>query len=98
MSISHLYKSIIVNKSLVLIGGKVYGDEALEEKSDIIQPSYFGTAGEVIITKDETLFLKVSFSDSNLLRFGKAHFGKRNSKVAYPYSSSALDRFDSSIS
>lgn len=37
----------------------MYGDEALQEKGNKIDPSYFGIAGEVIITKDETLFLKV---------------------------------------
>lgn len=38
----------------------MYGDETLEEKLGAINPSYFGTAGEVIITKDQTLLLKVN--------------------------------------
>ncbi|XP_066903439.1 heat shock protein 60A isoform X2 [Halyomorpha halys] len=42
----------------VTTGGKVYGDEATEEKKESNFLKYFGLAGEVIINNEETLLLK----------------------------------------
>ncbi|CAH1396589.1 unnamed protein product [Nezara viridula] len=39
-------------------GGKVYGDEATDEKKELNFLKYFGSAGEVIINNEETLLLK----------------------------------------
>lgn len=45
----------------VATGGIVFGDEANLNKIEEIQFSDFGQVGEVTITKDDTLFLKVCF-------------------------------------
>ena len=42
----------------VSTGGMVFGDEALETKIEDVQIQDLGEVGEVVITKDDTLFLK----------------------------------------
>lgn len=43
----------------VASGGVVFGDEANLLKIEEVQPSDLGRVGEVLITKDDTLLLKV---------------------------------------
>ena len=42
----------------VTTGGKVFGDDAIELKLEDVAVSDLGEAGEVIITKDDTLIIK----------------------------------------
>ncbi|XP_063728518.1 60 kDa heat shock protein, mitochondrial-like [Symsagittifera roscoffensis] len=42
----------------IATGGVVFGDEALELKMEDIKQQDFGVAGEVVVTKDDTLILK----------------------------------------
>ena len=42
----------------VMTGGKVFGDEAIELKLEDVTISDLGEAGEVVITKDDTLVIK----------------------------------------
>lgn len=42
----------------IATGGIVFGDEATPVKLEELQPSDLGQVGEVVITKDDTLFLK----------------------------------------
>uniref|UniRef100_A0A0A9WIM7 60 kDa heat shock protein, mitochondrial n=1 Tax=Lygus hesperus TaxID=30085 RepID=A0A0A9WIM7_LYGHE len=41
-----------------LTGGKVFGDEACDVKFQGLTPDYFGLAGEVVVTKEDTVVLK----------------------------------------
>nr|AXU24965.1 heat shock protein 60-1 [Cyrtorhinus lividipennis] len=41
-----------------LTGGKVFGDEACDVKFKGITPNYFGLAGEVVVTKEDTVIFK----------------------------------------
>ena len=42
----------------ITTGGMVFGDEALDTKIEDVQIQDLGEVGEVVITKDDTLFLK----------------------------------------
>ena len=42
----------------VMTGGKVFGDEAIELKLEDVTVSELGEAGEIVITKDDTLVIK----------------------------------------
>lgn len=53
----------------VATGGIVFGDEASLNKIEDIQLSDFGQVGEVTITKDDTLLLKVCFTFINFYLF-----------------------------
>lgn len=44
----------------IATGGIVFGDEASPVKLEDLQLQDLGQVGEVLITKDDTLFLKVS--------------------------------------
>lgn len=44
----------------IATGGVVFGDEGTNLKLEDVQPSDLGQVGEVVITKDDTLLLKVS--------------------------------------
>jgi len=46
----------------IATGGIVFGDEATPVKLEEIQAGDFGQVGEVVITKDDTLLLKVKKS------------------------------------
>jgi chaperonin GroEL len=52
----------------IATGGIVIGDDANLVKLEDIQPSDFGQVGEITITKDDTLILKVSFVFLTLFR------------------------------
>ena len=41
----------------IATGGIVFGDEALELKLEEVSMSHLGQAGEVVITKDDTLIM-----------------------------------------
>ncbi len=45
----------------VATGGTVLGDDAIELKIEDVSLANFGEAGEVVITKDDTLILKGYF-------------------------------------
>ena len=54
----------------IATGGVVFGDEAEMYKIEEVQIQDFGTVGEVTITKDDTLLMKVSYF-SQIFDFSK---------------------------
>jgi chaperonin GroEL len=50
----------------VATGGVVFGDEALDLKIEEIKQQDFGEAGEIVVTKDDTLILKCKGSQSDI--------------------------------
>lgn len=50
-----------LNDLAIATGGIVFGDEASTVKLEDVQLSDLGVVGEVSITKDDTLFLKVRY-------------------------------------
>ena len=49
-----------------MTGGKVFGDEALELKIEDVVVSDLGEAGEIVITKDDTLVIKGKGSETDI--------------------------------
>jgi chaperonin GroEL len=56
----------------IATGGIVFGDEAANVKLEDVQASDLGEVAEVLITKDDTLLLKVTFKE-NLLGENKKY-------------------------
>ncbi|XP_011270172.1 hypothetical protein CAOG_08572, partial [Capsaspora owczarzaki ATCC 30864] len=50
----------------ILTGGKVIGDDAIDIKLEDITPDCFGKVGELVVTKDDTLFLNGSGSKQDI--------------------------------
>jgi chaperonin GroEL len=51
----------------IATGGIVFGDEANTIKMEDVQLSDLGQVGEIVITKDDTLILKVTAYDRDVV-------------------------------
>ncbi|XP_014240601.1 60 kDa heat shock protein, mitochondrial-like [Cimex lectularius] len=52
------FKKDTLSDLACVTGGKVFGDESCDKNMKAVDFSFFGTAGEVIVSKEETLVLK----------------------------------------